>query len=217
LLSEDTNNICQFYTCGTINSIKKQMSKLPTMPDSEGRFLLVNQQDLIIDSLFYSETWHLNLISNKEGISLERISYQTPTQKSSNWFSASNLSGNATPGRINSQFQKQENEAERYFSSGQMTISPDSDGFEDYVSINYQLPFSDFVATMQIYDQEGRFINTIINNELIGREGFVKWDGTDFNNQKTTIGKYIILITAFSLEGKKVLKEKIPVIVATQF
>jgi hypothetical protein len=57
----------------------------------------------------------------------------------------------------------------------------------------------------------------LINNELIGRDGFVKWDGTDFNNQKTTIGKYIILITAFSLEGKTVLKEKIPVIVAAQF
>ena len=217
LLSEDTNNVCQFYTCGTLNCIKKQMSKLPTMPDSEGRFLLVNQQDLIIDSLYYSENWHLNLISNKEGISLERISYQSPTQKSSNWFSASNLSGNATPGRINSQFQKLETEAGQYFSSSQITISPDSDGFEDYVSINYQLPFSDFVATMQIFDQEGRFIKTIINNELIGREGFVKWDGTDFNNQKTTIGKYIILITAFSLEGKTVLKEKIPVIVAAQF
>jgi hypothetical protein len=217
LLSEDTNNVCQFYTCGTLNCIKKQMSKLPTMPDSEGRFLLVNQQDLIIDSLYYSENWHLNLISNKDGISLERISYQSPTQNSNNWFSASNLSGNATPGKINSQFQKLETEAGQYFSSSQITISPDSDGFEDYVSINYQLPFSDFVATMQIFDQEGRFIKTIINNELIGRDGFVKWDGTDFNNQKTTIGKYIILITAFSLEGKTVLKEKIPVIVAAQF
>jgi hypothetical protein len=217
LLSEDTNNICQFYTCGTNNSIKKQMSKLPTMPDSEGRFLLVNQQDLIIDSLYYSESWHLNLISNKDGISLERISYQSATQNSNNWFSASNLSGNATPGRINSQIQNNESKTGRYFSTNQMTISPDSDGFEDYLSINYQLPNSDYVATIQIYDQEGRYIKLLLNNELIGREGFVNWDGTDFNNQKTPIGKYVILITAFSLEGKKVLKEKIPVIVATQF
>ena len=217
LLSEDTNNVCQFYTCGTLNCIKKQMSKLPTMPDSEGRFLLVNQQDLIIDSLYYSENWHLNLISNKEGISLERISYQSPTQNPNNWFSASNLSGSATPGKINSQFQKEINLSGRYFSTNQITISPDSDGFEDYLTINYQLPNSDFVATIQIFDQEGRFIKTIINNELIGRDGFVKWDGTDFNNQKTTIGKYVILITAFSLEGKMVLKEKIPVIVAAQF
>lgn len=217
LLSEDTNNICQFYTCGTINCIKKQLSKLPLMPDSEGRFLLVNQQDLIIDSLYYSESWHLNLISNKEGISLERISYQSPTQNSNNWFSASNLSGSATPGRINSQIQKLESKTGRYFLTNQMTISPDSDGFEDYISINYQLPNSDFVATIQIYDQEGRYIKQLLNNELIGREGFVNWDGTDFNNQKTPIGKYVILITAFSLEGKSVIKEKIPVIVATKF
>ena len=217
LLSEDTNNICQFYTCGTNNSIKKQMSKLPTMPDSEGRFLLVNQQDLIIDSLYYSEKWHLNLISNKDGISLERISYHSATQNSNNWFSASNLSGNATPGRINSQIQNNESKTGRYFSTNQMTISPDSDGFEDYLSINYQLPNSDYVATIQIYDQEGRYIKQLLNNELIGREGFVNWDGTDFNNQKTPIGKYVILITAFSLEGKSVIKEKIPVIVAARF
>lgn len=217
LLSEDTSNICQFYTCGTINCIKKQLSKLPTMADSEGRFLLVNQQDLIIDSLYYTEKWHLNLISNKEGISLERISYQSPTQNSNNWFSASNLTGNATPGRINSQIQKQESKTGRYFSTNQMTISPDSDGFEDYLSINYQLPNSDFVATIQIYDQEGRYIKQLLNNELIGRDGFVNWDGSDFNNQKTSIGKYVILITAFSLEGKSVIKEKIPVIVATKF
>ena len=217
LLSEDTNNICQFYNCGTVNCIKKQLSKLPSMPDSEGRFLLVNQQDLIIDSLYYTEKWHLKLMTNKEGISLERISYQSPTQNPNNWFSASNLSGNATPGRINSQFQKEVSQSSRYFSTNQTTISPDSDGFEDYLTINYQLPNSDYVATIQIYDQEGRFIKQILNNELIGKEGFITWDGTDFNNQKTSIGKYIMLISAFSLEGQLVLKEKIPVIVAARF
>jgi flagellar hook assembly protein FlgD len=73
------------------------------------------------------------------------------------------------------------------------------------------------VATIQVFDQEGRFIKQILNNELIGQEGFITWDGTDFNNQKTSIGKYIILISAFSLEGQSVLKEKIPVIVAARF
>jgi flagellar hook assembly protein FlgD len=157
------------------------------------------------------------LISNREGISLERISYQSATQNANNWFSASNLSGNATPGRTNSQIQKLKSKTGRFFSTNQTTISPDNDGFEDFISINYQLPYSDYVATIQIYDQEGRYIKQLLNNELIGMEGFINWDGSDFNNQKSPIGKYVIFITAFSLEGKSVLKEKIPVILATRF
>lgn len=218
LLSEDTSNICKIYQCGNgDNVIKIQVDKLPTMPDTEGRFLLVNQQDLIIDSLYYSEKWHLNLISDKEGISLERIEYNAPTGDKNNWFSASAFSGYATPGKINSQVNKSQISNTNYFYTSQKTISPDSDGFEDYLSIYFQLPNQDFIATIQIFDQEGRFIKTILNNELLGNEGFVNWDGTDFNNQKTEIGKYIIMVTAYSIEGKTVVKEKIPVIVAAKF
>ena len=88
----------------------------------------------------------------------------------SNWHSASEKVGFATPGYKNSQ------DFTNPKSNGSVTIepniiSPDNDGFQDVISINYKLDSPGFVASVSILDRNGRLIKKLVNNELLGSEG----------------------------------------------
>lgn len=84
----------------------KEISSMPSFPDDKGTVVLLNEQGEVIDELSYNEKWHFPLISNRKGISLERIDYNNPTQDPGNWHSAASDAGYGTPGRQNSQFRQ---------------------------------------------------------------------------------------------------------------
>jgi hypothetical protein len=42
----------------------------------------------------------------------------------------------------------------------------------------------------------------LVNNELLGTEGTISWDGFTDDNQKANIGIYIIFIEVFDVDGK---------------
>ena len=80
---------------------------LPALNISDGNlsiFTSYNLDTVLIDSFDYSNDFHFPFIDNTKGISLERISFDLPTQNSSNWHSASTISGGGTPTFKNSQF-----------------------------------------------------------------------------------------------------------------
>ena len=80
------------------------------MLDSEGQIvgappkfkMLIVDND--IDDFGYDDEMHFALLSTKEGVSLERINFDRPSIDKSNWHSASELAGFATPAYENSQF-----------------------------------------------------------------------------------------------------------------
>src|SRR5690606_32869576 len=91
-----------------------------------------------IDSVFYTPDMQSPLIANPKGLSLERRQLTGPTDAARNFVSAASAVGGATPGYPNSQSTEQ---AEKYgFSLQSPTFSPDNDGFEDLLKINYSLP-----------------------------------------------------------------------------
>ena len=57
------------------------------------------------------------------------------------------------------------------------------------------------IATLKIFDNQGREIQTLFSNELLGEQGSFTWDGVMANNQKAPIGIYIAVIEAFSTDG----------------
>ncbi len=80
------------------------INSLPSFPDDKGFVLLLNQQGDIADEVNYSADWHFKLIDNTEGVSLERIDPDGPSQNALNWHSAASTAGYGTPGYKNSQF-----------------------------------------------------------------------------------------------------------------
>ena len=52
-----------------------------------------------------------------------------------------------------------------------------------------------------LFDSHGRLIKDLVQNALVGREGFYQWDGIDNQNQKANVGYYIVYVEVFDLDG----------------
>ena len=185
---------------GSVASAFLQMESLPTYSNDEGSVYLVNNLNMIVDSFHYNDDMHFALLNSNDGVSLERIDYNRPTIDESNWHSAAEDVGFATPGYENSQYMKTDTEGGEIVVSP-LTFSPDNDGVDDVVNISYNFSTAGFVASVVIYDAKGRLIKNLIQNELLGVSGTFSWDGITENNEKARIGIYIIFIEVFDLDG----------------
>lgn len=169
------------------------METLPAMNDDQGKILIINSLGNVIDYLRYSDDMHSPMLDNKEGVSLERINPDGKTGNISNWHSAASGAGYATPGYENSIISTGSiNENEFYLPS--KILSPDGDGYEDLLIINYRLDTAGYFGGVTIFDLNGRKIKTLVNNELMEKEGFYSWDGADDNGKKVINGVYILVI-----------------------
>jgi hypothetical protein len=178
--------------------------------DSSSVYLLF--KDEVMDKVSYHQDWHFKLIENPKGKSLERINVKNESNSSSNWHSASESVGFATPGLENSQLQKGEFSGD--FSYSSKTISPDNDGFEDLLSVNYKLKTSQMVGTFTIYDDNGRVVKSLFKNNLFGNEGSFSWDGITDEQLKARIGIYIGVFEAFDINDGSIFSKTKAFVVA---
>lgn len=192
------------------SSVSNKFIQLPSLPsynnDSSTVYLIYD--NLIMDKVSYKSDWHFRLLNSLRGVSLERHDPDGPSNAPSNWHSASETIGFATPGGLNSQRINFNTEGTLSLSSN--TFSPDNDGFQDVLLISYQLSKSELVGKMVIFDDVGRPIKTLMNNHLLGNQGEVQWDGTTDNGVKASIGPKIIVFEAHDIEtGEKVNIRKV--------
>lgn len=178
-----------------------EMSSMPSLPDEKGDVVLMNKTGLMIDELKYEEDWHFALITNHEGVALERIDPEQAGAEKSNWFSAAANVGYGTPGYQNSQF-RSDLQLQGTVTLTPPVFSPDSDGFDDYLLINYTFPESGYVCNITAFDASGRMVKQIVRNGICATKGFYRWDGSDEKNQRLLIGIYVILTEAYNLQGK---------------
>ena len=189
-----------------------EMESLPSYNNGDGTVILADRFDQAVDRFDYLEEYHFPLLSSVDGVSLERLSYTRPTNEEGNWSSASEKVGFATPGYVNSQFLP-EGRANAKFELQDEVFSPDNDGFEDVLLINYALDRPDYLATIRIFDRRGRVIRGLTNNLLLGTDGTIAWDGTTDDRSKARIGPHIVLVEIFSPDGDTETF-KIPCVVA---
>lgn len=154
-----------------------------------------------IDQFDYDEGLHFELLDDTEGVSLERISLTADTQSEDNWHSASTIAGFATPGMVNS------NAFPTVISDGEFELvekvfSPNSDGDNDFLIINYKLDKPGYVANVKVFDDEGFEIDQIVSNGLLATEGLITWNGTTSEGSISQIGLYIIIAELFHSDGE---------------
>ena len=208
-ISEDTNFLLQHYA----SSVPGKLIEMD-MPsyniDSGTIYLLFN--GIQIDKVSYSVDWQFSLLDNSDGVSLERISPSGPSNQASNWHSAAESIGFATPGRINSQFLYQTNASSIELQSDIM--SPDQDGFEDVLMVNYSFTTPGLLGKARIFDDLGREIKILFSNELLSTKGFFTWDGVTSEQNKAPMGVYVLLLEVFSTDGQEILTKKIAFTIA---
>lgn len=209
-LTTDTSALKKGYTTQRL----WQVSSLPAMNNDAGTVLLLNIDSSSLDSVVYSEEQHFELFSDVDGVSLERTNYNIAYSPMS-WHSASTSAGYATPGYQNSQLIINQgfNSA---FSLVSKTMSPDGDGYQDVLAIQYDLDAAGTIANGYVYDLSGSLIQHIINNAYLAPSGTLAWDGVLDNGSKIPIGNYILLLQTIDLDGNTV-KKKLAFSVAGRF
>ena len=214
-ITEDKSQILDQYPIDDPSTIFE--NNLPTFPDDEGNITLVTIQNnfpIDIDAFNYSEDFHTGFISDKNGVSLERISFDEETDIASNWTSAAQSTGFATPGYENSQIIGEPNiNAGDFFEIINPTFSPDQDGFKDFTQLNFTLDQVDYFASMTIFDDEGREITQLLPFQTVSPSGTVRWDGTDQDGNVANMGIYILYIQLLDPNGNQ-MEFKEPIVVA---
>ena len=202
VFTDNVKNIEELYpSIQTKNII--QLSVLPSFNNSYGTCIIYSNQNEIIDELNYSESMHFQLLNSFEGVSLERLSDAMPTSQQSNWHSASEASGFATPGVANSQSISIENMS-GVFELSTSIFSPDNDGMDDVIQFHFSEMKSGCVGNLTIYNERGIRVKRLIRNEYLGPKGIAIWDGLSDNGEALAIGIYIATFEAFNEDGIQV-------------
>jgi hypothetical protein len=200
IISADTSIISENYAITSPNCMIEPET-LPSFPNNEGIVIITDNRLNILDKLHYSEDMHFKLLNSPEGVSLERISSERPTNDINNWHSASEDSKFATPGYRNSQNNDFE-PPERQITVYPEVFSPDNDGYNDYVNIYYRFDEPGSIANVTVFDSKGRIVKRLVRNTMLGTEGVFIWDGATGNNTRAAIGIYLIYTEIFDLNGK---------------
>lgn len=175
------------------------VASMPSMNIDGGTICLATISN-IIDNFKYYADMHFGLLNITKGISLERINFERPTQDRTNWHSAAEDVGFATPAYKNSQY-ADAGETDNVLEITPEIFSPDEDGNNDVVNINYHFDTPGFTANVTIYDSKGRVVKQLIRNELLGIKGTYSWDGINEDREKARMGIYIIFFEVFDLKG----------------
>lgn len=179
-----------------------QLSSLPSYPDDKGDVVLIDLNGVVVDEVAYDKDWHFGLIDNDEGVALERIDPDAASQNKSNWHSAATNAGYGTPTYKNSQY-KQTEDVKATVELSPKIFSPDNDGRDDILTINYKVEEPGYVGNVFIFDAAGRLVRQLVKNDLLGLKGNWTWDGLGENRSKLPIGTYVVFTEIFNLQGKK--------------
>ena len=169
---------------------------LPAFAQAQGGVFLI-YQDKQIDYLRYKQSYHHPLITHMKGVSLERISLKRETNSVGNFASASASAGYATPGYENSVSDKSVNSMLKldnpiiYLSKGSSELG-----------ITLELAEKGVVGTLKIFDDRGNWIQTLLNNVILGNFGEIKWDIKNLNSRKASKGIYHLVLEYFDMEGR---------------
>jgi hypothetical protein len=177
-----------------------ELPSLFTFPDREGKIVIYNAENQLMDVFYYSPSMHSIFIKDNEGISLERIHADFPTNDVNNWYSAAFDKGYCTPGFKNSQEISTSTEKESITVSPAV-FSPDADGADDLVFLTLVPGTPGFTGTILIYDLRGKKMKNLCSNELLGTETIVSWDGKCNDNSDAPPGIYLICIEIFNQQG----------------
>ncbi|MGA9408401.1 MAG: lamin tail domain-containing protein [Bacteroidota bacterium] len=216
VISADSTIILQFPSLLYLSTGKLVVAnKDLSLNNSGDDVVLADLTNTQIDSVRYSPSWHNpSLNTPTTGRSLERVNPSLGSNDRRNW-SSSVAPGGATPGQRNSIFTTSVPSA-AHLTLSPNPFSPDNDGFEDFLAIQYSLPSATSMIRVRCFDVQGRLVRTLVNNEPAASSGTVIWNGLDDNNRRVRIGMYIIVFEALDSSGGVVHTMKDVAVVATK-
>lgn len=175
-----------------------QMS-MPAYNNDKGSVILLGNNGTL-ERLDYNEGMHHPLLKNVDGVALERVSFKSAANEPGNFTSAAMSSGYATPTYRN--FWEENTAAKNGIFIANRTFSPDGDGFEDLLQIDYNFSNTNNLVTINIYTDKGVLVRKLVQNNTVATTGSFTWDGLNDHGMQSKVGIYIVKVDAFTLDGK---------------
>ena len=175
-----------------------QVASMPTYTNESGTVKLW-KDDVTIDELSYTEKMHHALLKEVKGVSLERVSFTKSGNEPGNLQSAAASVGFATPTAKNSQ--NEDTSIKSSITVINKTFSPDNDGFEDQLNIDYKFKENGNLATINIYTDRGVLVRKLVRNITMSTQGTINWDGLNDGGQLCKVGIYVVKADIFTIAG----------------
>lgn len=198
LLASSAAQVKKDYPLAVVEHII-ELPKRPNLGNEVGDVLL-KMEAIMLDSLRYSSSMHQPFLHTVKGISLERRGYNVETNAAGSFSSAAILAGGATPGYENSSYVEKNTGQNKVFLHSK-SLSPDGDGFEDFLVIGYSLVIDNPMLSITIYDERGSVVNRLIRNQSAGSQGEVRWDGRDQLGRVCPAGFYLCFAELYTSTG----------------
>ena len=199
VLTIDADAIYRYYTAKHRDKVVV-MKKMPAYSNQQGVVIVSLEDSTVIDRFDYTEELHYRWLTDVEGVSLERRSFEEPTNSAANWHSAAKQTGWATPTYKNSQAMNMI-VSDNAFGIEPEVFSPDNDGYNDLLTITYSMHESDMLSNITIFDEQGRLVKALERNAWLGTNGSFVWDGSDENGNRCRIGNYVVYIEVYNTKG----------------
>jgi len=199
----------QYYTQNPEAFLK--VDPFPSYNNDSGTVLLITNENMVVDLFKYHENMQFPLLSYVDGVALERINPDVPTNQTNNWHSASESVGFGTPGYLNSQDVSQQVE-DKSVQLVPEIFSPDNDGYQDVINLEYVFDQPGYMMTVKIFNAGGYPARQLVNNQYLGTSGMVSWDGIQDDHSKAPVGIYVFYIEVFDLAGNVKKYKKVGVL-----
>ena len=197
VLSADPENIKQNYEVKNPNQMVK-ITSMPAYSNDKGTVSLWKGDELI-DEVAYTEKMHHALLKEVKGVSLERVSFTKSGNAIGNLQSAAATANFATPTYSNSQFE--DPSVKNSLTLRNKTFSPDNNGYEDLLTIDYQFKENGNLVSIDIYTDKGVLVRKLARNTTFATQGSITWDGLSDSGQPCKIGIYVIKANLFTVSG----------------
>jgi len=197
VFASDTANIIMQYKVFEVNWLHE--NSIPNIPNDEGIIVVQFPDGRTMDSLRYHSSWHLTSLDHQDGVTLERISSNRPTNNQANWHSAALSHGNGTPTAENSQ-------SGLVLTEGGLSVypkvfTPNQDGQNDYCIIQYQTDRIGQIGNLSVYDIQGRKIRLLAQNHSLGKTNTWLWEGLTNGFERASTGIYVVLLEVHAENG----------------
>ena len=188
-----------------------------SLPTAGREVYLADSTGRTIDWIDYRPEWHNPNLIDTKGISLERINPHGETNDTDNWGSNATAIG-GSPGETNSLFQVPSGvSADNTISLEPNPFSPDGDGHEDHLFINYRFDEPGFMLRVRIFDRYGRLVRNLADSHHAGFDGTLTWDGRMDSGVTGRIGIYVVHIEAYNSATGAKREFKETAVLARQF
>lgn len=194
-LSENPSHLQEHYSAAPNNL---QISDLPSLPDKGAALVLMRHDLEVLDRIALSEEAHFPFLASVEGVSLERLDFSRDALSVSQWQSSPAAYQYATPGWLKSPKSTASN---TQWTCQPDYLSPNGDGYNDWISFSYQLAQSAWVQ-VGIYDRFGHKLKDLSTGEQVPASGQFIWQGRGENGDICESGLYIALLEYRYPSGK---------------